>query len=398
MALGLPKNNQPLVLVMCNALDDATRLQRQITTDSPAASRKVFNMCLALKLAGVRAYVLSLGRGRASGSGDCYRVKVCRVDRVLTVYAPFSHLRVWSELLSLFGHLKAVYRFASRPNKVIVFYNRQLAYLPSLYLASFLGYKCFLDLEDGEVESGKSLGVLSRFLVTQFEKHCRSGALLACSALEPMTSIRPTLAYYGTAESNCYELRLQSTAVTCLMPGTLTPSTGADTLAEAIRRLRDRQPAWCDLLTFEITGKGASLPLFQQLAATSGVPRVHVHGRTTDNRYREILNICDVGLALKPVGGHLADTTFPSKVIEFAGAGLLVLSSDISDVRAVFGDGARYLDRNDPESLIVSLAGIVRDRIAAQNTAKNGRQTVVNRFAPFQMGKQLRAFFFESNG
>lgn len=389
------RHDRPVVLVVCNALDDVTRMERRITTDSPAASRKVFLMAQALRLAGVRPVVLSLGRGRADGSGDAFAAKACRVGGVPTIYAPFSHRRGHSELLSLFGLLGPLRRLARHSRRAVIFYNRIPAYLPLLRAASRLGYRSFLDLEDGEVIAGRSLKErLARIVPAQFDRHCRDGALLACSALEAMTTVRPVHCYYGTAVGDVDVPRWQTDRITCLMSGTLAPDTGAPLLIEAIRRLRSRQPDWAAGLCFEVTGKGESLAAFEQLAAESGLPRVRVHGRTSDARYLEILRGCEIGLALKPVGGALADTTFPSKVIEFAGSGLLVLSTDISDVRRLLGDGARYLERNDPELLIERLAAIAADRQAAARCARQGRQAAEHHCAPSRAGEDLRQFLF----
>lgn len=387
--------DRPVVLIVCNALDDTTRLQRRITTDSPAASRKVFQMARALRLAGVRAYVLSLGRGRPDGSGRSFAGAVRRVGGVPTVYAPFSHRRGWSAVPSLVGLLPVLKRLSDHPRRAVIFYNRLPAYALAVERASSLGYRCFLDLEDGGLPSGELLRDAGAGLVARhFDRRCHAGALLACSALAQATRIRPTHCYYGTADDPEPLGRGSATAWRVLMSGTLAPETGAPMLVEAIRRLRERQPAWASGLQFEVTGKGDSLPAFVRLAAEPGWPAVHVHGRTTDVRYHEILDGCDVGLALKPVGGPLAHTTFPSKVVEFASAGLLVLSTDISDVRRVLGDGARYLDRDDPEQLIERLAEIALDRAAASRCAEVGRRAVRRQCAPLAAGEQLREFLF----
>lgn len=352
-------------------------------------------MCQALRLVGLRPYVLSLGRGHAEGSDSAFPARVCRVGRVPTIYAPFSHRRGWSELLSLFGLLKPLRRLACHPQRAVIFYNRMPAYLPVLREASRLGYRSFLDLEDGEFVTGHSLkNLLARLFPKLFDRHCRDGALLACSALEAMTTVRPVHCYYGTAVGDVDVPRWQTDRITCLMSGTLAPDTGAPLLIDAIRRLRVRQPSWASGVRFEVTGKGESLAAFEQLAAEPGLPQVHVHGRTSDVRYLEILRGCEIGLALKPVGGALADTTFPSKVIEFAGSGILVLSTDISDVRRLLGDGARYLERNDPELLIERLAAIATDREAAARCARRGRQAAEQNCAPPRAGEDLRQFLF----
>lgn len=395
MISKLSSHESPTALVVCNALDDATRLERRISTDSPAASRKVFQMAQALRLAGVRPFVLSLGRGRADGSGLGFPGKATRVDRIPTVYAPFSHSRGWSELLSLFGLLRVLYRLSSSHNRVVVFYNRLPAYLIVMNWASFLGYRCFLDLEDGEVISGGHLKQrFYKWVAAQFDRHCNSGTLLACSALANMTLVRPVHCYYGTARGNDRVRHWRPVGIKCLMSGTLSPDTGAPMLVNAIQCLRARQSDWSKDVIFEITGMGESLPAFERLADEPGLPLVRVYGRTTNARYREILEGCDVGLALKPIAGVLADTTFPSKVIEYAGAGLLVLSTDISDVRRLLGSGARYLERNDPELLIERLAEIASDRGAAEYCANQGRAAAERYCGPQQAGNELREFLF----
>lgn len=398
MRNGHMRHDRLVVLIVCNALDDAIRQERRITTDSPAASRKVFMMAQALKQAGVHPVVLSLGRGRADDSGEAFAAKVCRVNGVPTIYAPFSHRRGVSELLSLFGLLKPLRRLARHPQRAVVFYNRVPAYLPLLCAASRLGYRRFLDLEDGEVATGRGAlrRLLAKSLPALFDHQCRDGALLACSALEAMTTVRPVHCYYGTAISDVEMPSGQSPrdGLTCLMSGTLSRDTGAPLLIETIQRLRTSFPAWAAGLRFEITGKGESLPEFERLATEPGFPTVRVHGRTSDVRYLEILRSCEIGLALKPVGGALADTTFPSKVIEFAGAGLLVLSTDISDVRRLLGNGARYLERNDPELLIQRLSDIAIDRETATRCAQQGRRAAENHCGPQRAGADLRQFLF----
>lgn len=389
------RSTRPTVVVVCNAFDDETRMQRRIRTDSPAASRKIFQMCMALKLAGVRPYVLSLGRGRSDGGNDSFASRVCRVNGVPTIYAPFSHRRWWSGVLSLFGLLVPILRLANRSDCAAIFYNRLAAYLPVLFTAFFSGYKCVLDLEDGEVSAGSTFRErIGGFVIGQFERCCRGGALLACSALAEMTKIRPVYCYYGIAAGGDDAQRWRDGSISCLMSGTLQQDTGALLLLDTIQRLRASRPQWANGLVFEVTGKGESLAEFYRLAAEPGFPKVVVHGRISDIQYLEILRRCDVGLALKPIGGKLANTTFPSKVVEFASSGLLVLSTDISDVRSLLGTGARYLKENDAELLIKELAEIVCDHETAKNCARIGRQAVNEFCDPERAGRDLKKFLF----
>lgn len=388
-----------VVLIVCNALDDATRLERGITTDSPAASRKVFMLGQALRLAGVRPIVLSLGRGRTDGSLRYFPRVVCRVCGIPVIYAPFSHLRFASEVISFFAFVGATLRFWRKPQRAVIYYNRLLAYLPTLYSTTLFGYRNILDLEDGEV-SGKSAGRLKskiqKFVCWNFDRLCNAGALLACKALSRMTKIRPIHCYYGTSSGAFPVPKCDASELRVLMSGTIAPDTGADLLIEAIRALRQMDAGWARHLRIDISGQGSSIETMRTISLEPGFPQVQVHGRLSDSQYRELLNSCDVGVALKPIGGPLADTTFPSKVIEFASSGLLVLSTDISDVRLLMGSGAVYLTRNDPEELIVLLQQICTNRALAAACAKEGHRAVASTCAAASAGDGLIRFIFES--
>jgi glycosyltransferase involved in cell wall biosynthesis len=386
------------VIVVCNAMDDITRIERGIETDSPAASRKVFQLCAALRQAGVRPLVLSLGRGRAGWSLGYFRRRVRRAVGVPVVYAPFSRLRWLSEFLSLLAPAGIAWRLRRRrPRATMIFYNRDAAHVPTLLAAALLRYPRVLDLEDGEVVRDAKAGRVSwrvRAIRALFDSLCSRGALLACSALERATAARPTMCYYGTASVSPDGSRWTGRDVKALMGGTLAADTGADTLIQAIRMLRQSQPAWASRLLLQITGKGPALIALQALAAEAGVPQVTVHGRTTDDEYRRIVESCEIGLALKPCGGPLADTTFPSKVVEMAGAGLLVLTTDISDVRAVLQDGALYLCNDEPGELIALLRSAVEDPAMARAMALSGTRAVLQRCAPDVAGRAVARFLF----
>ena len=386
------------LIYICNALDDSTRIERGILTDSPAASRKIFLLCKAMKNAGVRAVVISLGRGRQNGTGRYFGSTVRRVNGIAVIYLPFFHFPVFSELLSLvvlvpmFFHL----RFA-KGIRVAIFYNRMPFYLAGLTIARAFNIKTVLDLEDGTVKvTGWSLrSIKSRLLTEYFDFLCSGGALLACSALEGNTRLRPTLCCYGTCESGEVTIGEKNFPITVLFGGTVSSDTGANILISAIKILRERSPEWANRVQFEITGKGDCIAHFQNLAEDINFPKVVVHGRTTDEEYQRLLGRTQIGLALKPNCGELANTTFPSKVIELASYGILVLTTDISDVRKVFGANVVYLTRDDPQLLIEQLQWILENRAEANIMALSGKHSVETLCSLKRVGQELDLFLFE---
>ncbi|MDD5580244.1 MAG: glycosyltransferase [Methylobacter sp.] len=388
------------LLFICNALDDVTRLERGIVTDSPAASHKIFLITKAMQKAGVRAFLLSLGRGRQNGTGHYFRCKVLRVDGVPVIYLPFMHFPILSELLSLFSSIPVIWRMRLRKGKrTVLFYNRMPVYLAALAVAKILGFATFLDLEDGETDlkHGSLAGAKSRMLSRLYDTFCPEGALLACEALNDMTRIRPTQCCYGISENLPVKTDWSLSTITVLFGGTISEETGAPLLKNAINLLRDESSSWAKTIRFEITGKGNSLEAFKALAEDPRKPDVMVHGRTTDNDYLQILARTQVGLSLKPNEGKLADTTFPSKVIEFASHGILVVTTDISDVRKVLGEGSVYLDTDNPKELLKQLRWIVENRAAARDLSLKGVQAVSALCASEIVGLKLGRFLFESS-
>jgi glycosyltransferase involved in cell wall biosynthesis len=97
-------------------------------------------------------------------------------------------------------------------------------------------------------------------------------------------------------------------------------------------------------------------------------------------------------LALKLNTVALAETTFPSKVIEYAAAGMLVLTTDISDVRQVLGDGALYLQQDNALQLVSLFERVVQDRIGSQSMAALGCERVRAQCSPASAGRLVSDF------
>ena len=117
-------------------------------------------------------------------------------------------------------------------------------------------------------------------------------------------------------------------------------------------------------------------------------------GRLTDSQYDLLLKRSHVGLALKPNSGSLADTTFPSKVVEMAGAGLLVVTTRISDVDKVLRDGAVYLEDDDSGTLMSALCWAAERPDLAESVARAGTSEVARQCDGHAAGRLLSEFLF----
>ncbi|MFJ5362681.1 glycosyltransferase [Pectobacterium sp. CHL-2024] len=393
------------IIIVCNAIDDVVRSERNITTDSPAASRKVFMLADALADTDVHVDIVSMGRGKANGGFKFYNLKKIKNGNVNITYLPFTHIRFFSELLT-FLYLAIITACSiakgGYSDKAVIFYNRLPAYILSLFVSVIFRAKRIIDIEDGEIVSNerKSLKNKVKSIVPWlYDTFCKKdGAMLACSALSSMTKIEHTTCYYGTVSPVIRETTVfDKNKVSILLSGSLSEDTGAERLSNAIRLMRSESQRWRNV-QFEISGQGPSLQSFQDLMNGEGFPAVRVHGRLSNSDYHDLLVNCDVGLALKPIIGSLANTTFPSKVVEYANSGLLVISTDISDVRHVLGaDGAIFLSTDSEDEIINAFDKVIHDIAWSRKTAEEGKNNVLNLLAPECASNKLMNFIFRNS-
>jgi len=386
------------LIYLCNALDERTCLERGITSDSPAATQKVLKVTSALRKSRVTAVVLSLGRGRQQRSGRWFPAKVVREEGVPIIYAPFYDFPVLTHLVSLVGLLPLIWRLRSSYGlSAILAYNRLPHYLMAMELARLLRLRRFLDLEDGDVQEGSSAlrRWFGRALSVWFDHLCNAGGMLAASALGRQYGGQRTVCCYGVATPVPNDRNWDAKPLVVLLGGTLQRTTGAELFAEAVSYLRTSAQSGLDAIEFVITGKGDMAASLQELAEQDGLPKVRFLGSVSRGDYVREVRRAHIGLALKLPSSDLADTTFPSKVLELAAAGLLVLSTRVSDVPALFReDGAIYLNGENPKELAERLLWLVKHRDAVARTAARGQAYVAEACSPEKVGELLKVFFF----
>ena len=345
------------LIYVCNAIDDLTKIEREIKTDSPACTRKVFLNTQNLKSKNINPIILSLGRGKSNYSFKFYSSKVKRVNGVTVIYAPFLNFKFISEIISFLWPLVLIFRFKKmKGKKVFLFWNRTVAYIPTLIASSILKFRNILDLEDGNIP----LDFLTpnyfkvKFKTKIYDSLC-SHALVTCNKLKNNLKIKNVMCHYGFFEETVRNINFTHTEkINFHFGGTVSEITGSNLLIKSIRVLKKNNSKWLQKVNFIITGKGDLINDFKLLSNCNNFPTVKVYDQLSYIDYVKSLRSCHVGLALKPKTGNLADTTFPSKVIEIASNGLLLLSTDISDIKQIFKNGAVYTNSNinDLEKLI----------------------------------------------
>lgn len=382
-----------------NAVSDGLRADRGIVTDSPAATRKMIGLCRALRAVGVRASIVSMGRGGGTRSGRVYRGYVARIGGVPIIYGPVWDVPILSQIVSALWMGLCAARMALRDRRgVHLMYNQMSAYLLALVSLKLLRAKTFADIEDGPVAGNapaysRPLGTLSPRLFAYFVS---GGALLATSALANGTTVRPVKTYFGaipTKSAVAGEKEYADGPLRVLFAGYLNEDTGLTILSGAIALMQDSHDPLFENLVIETVGMGPGHEVLRSFRRDS-FPRVHVLGRLDAAGYAAVLARAHIGLSLKPVGGEVAESTFPSKTIEYAENGLSLIATDIGDVRSLFGDAAVYVESNDPTELVRHLRAALLNRQSTIAIAARANRLVYDRLSYAAAGHALEQFFF----
>lgn len=379
---------------ICNVFEEKVKKERCISTDSPAASGKVIRLCRAVRSAGGFVSIISLGRGRQSGDWKAFSPTIRRSGRVPIVYLHYLNVPILTHIITALSLCTVLWRVTDR-NSVLIFYNSEPYYTLALVLNRILGRRCILDLEDGSRSDDKSLrGVINGYLLRLYNILIDGGAMLASTSLISQTPLEPKYVCYGVAPIIEVERHWSKGTLNVLFGGALLRDAGAELFLDALRVISRDYPQVHGRIKFFVTGTGDYAEKVKR-ASKSGVMDYLVFlGRVNKNEYQRILRNSHVGLCLKLPNSFMGQTTFPSKVVEIAANGLLLLSTRVSDVPLVFADNeAFFLDEVTPTALAESLVHILNNPEKSRQMACNGKRKIRELLAPTIVGNELLRFW-----
>jgi glycosyltransferase involved in cell wall biosynthesis len=339
-----------------------------------------------------------MGRGRVGRFG-WHGVEQNMIEGIPTYFGPMLHVPVVSYLVTMaWLAWFALKNSDHKRPQAHLFYNQLTLYLPALMLLHMRGHKTYVDIEDAPIAdlSQKKGRFLPKFGANAppriFSSYVSGGALLASSALAAGTRVRPTLAYYGAVDIKNERSEKAGYPLHILVSGTLEPATGMTLLAQSLELIDLHNLS--KSITVHITGQGSSVFELQEVTKRLKNVKVMVLGRVGAEDYRKTLEQADIGLSLKLVGGPYADSTFPSKAIEYAENGLMIISTDISDVRTIFGNSARYLTTNSPAALAETIIAAAQNPRETRMLGRQAQRIITDRLSYPRAGEMLKDFFF----
>jgi glycosyltransferase involved in cell wall biosynthesis len=213
--------------------------------------------------------------------------------------------------------------------------------------------------------------------------------MVANAQLLGQIKTRPAYLYYGVAQT----IRIPKPwtgKLQVLFSGHLSNATGVDILINALLALKEVSPRAFSGLRVIATGDGDLAAQLREVADNDLRGFLEFRGRVSDREYREVLRTSHIGLCLKKANHSMGQSTFPSKVVEFASWGLLVVSYKVSDVSTLFPeDGAILLEDVTAHELGSVLKRIVEVPSEAQRRAETGQAAITKRLNPQSVAQDL---------
>lgn len=361
-----------------------------------AAARKVAGMVAGIRAHAQRAVIVSSPIVTASRSRFFFGGFACRDARLPCAYLPAISVRGLNRLFAAFCYLRFAWQQVERDD-IVILYNYFPEYIP---VAAWLRWRIgrervMLDIEDGPRSDEKDLrGFVTRFSLRVLKHLCSKRAIVVSRELAQSLAIADACVVNGVCAEPSARPRPFGTPVTFLFGGTIEPATGLDLFVAAVRRFADEHRELASRVRFVVTGFGGveKVDALARDVAAAGVS-VALHQDLGPSEYRQLLAQADVGLSLRIPGTALATTTFPSKVVEFASHGLLVLSTDVSDIRLLFDErNAALLPEATPHALAGRIASILLSPDSHRRMAALGQRTIASSCGTREVGDRLLAF------
>jgi glycosyltransferase involved in cell wall biosynthesis len=376
-----------------NAFEETVLRERAISGDSPAASGKVIRVCRAVRSAGGKTYVVSLGRGRQKGTWKLFPPIIRRSGSAPVIYTAFYDAPLFTHIVSMLSLCVIMIKLTNRYS-TIIYYNYLPHYIPTLLVNYVLGRNSILDIEDGYIQDDKSFkGLINKLLLKTFNRLCTGGAMLASSALKFQASLSRNYVCYGVAPCVSIDKDWSEDRLQILFGGSLLKDTGAVILLEAIELIQLHHSDLASKFKFIITGFGDYSAELEKVALT--YPNlVDYYGNVDADAYRALLRRSHIGLCLKIPDLSMGATTFPSKVIELTAYGLLLISTRVSDVPKVFStEMALLLDDVSATGLVEALTRIYEDPQYYYQMSLRCKKMISQLYTSEKVGSELLRFW-----
>lgn len=277
-----------------------------------------------------------------------------------------------------------------------------------LLAARLFGAKAWLHIQDFEVDSAFSLGILSGGTLRRAAEGCERTLLRRFDRVSTISAkMMERLADKGVAEENRIEspnwvdtaivhpqdrmtlirteLGLKPDTVVALYSGSMTLKHGLETVVEAARALQQPQPN----LMFVFCGAGAIRN--DLIEWTRGLPNVRFLGLQPAERLSELLSTADIHLL--PQRAEVADLVLPSKLAPMLASGrpVLTMAAPGTQLATEIEGAGIVIPAGDPAALTAALTQLAGDVSLRQRLGETARNQAVRRWDMQAILRRLEA-------
>ena len=396
------------MIYLTNYVGPQVRTARGIVSDSVAGSKKSADLVRVMEAAGMKVAFLSLGWKRATWSLRSYPSTREIVDgRFVCEYGgllDFPMLNLITNVVSV-GRLvakKAAEGQARGLSCRLLFYNPSVQMtLVALYARLVLGLPLYVQLEDG-THVIPTVGTFRRvaYAISQeIIQRLVSGAILVSSVMRKGYERIPHVICRGVAapelasasHSTLDDLRIVCGrgVLTFLFGGTLDEIRGIDLLMTALEQADADSDFHAARVRFVITGTGPLESGVRERCEVLKRVRIEFVGLVDTATYRQILRETHVAMALQDPHHPYSQACFPSKVIEYMTAGILVLTTGVADIDEFADGGVVLLDPSSPQALVEIWKDIIDRPSHYAQIAAAGQALVLEQCSPDHIGLMI---------
>jgi glycosyltransferase involved in cell wall biosynthesis len=370
---------------------------------SGAGERKMISVTRAMRSVGLRAVMLSIPFVGAKAQRAFYLQQIMtRGDGVPAVFLPTSRSPVLRKILGpVFLTVFAMRRI--RRSDRVVFYNHALEYLLVLVWFKLAGVRVYLDIEDapGGDESGLR-GVLSKISFWVIFKLTETRKIVVAEHVARALELADYVVVRGVSSQNDgdqlwpdipkWQVLRDGGDLVLHYGGTLLHDTGVDLFCVAVKELARNAERLARPVVFKVTGIG-EIDKVRALGSRidpGGIVRVELLPRLSWAEYQTELGLCHASLSLRKPGSHMANRTFPSKVIEITAAGLALIVTDRGDVATLFDAETAFpvLDYT-PAALAEVIVTMAANPERVEHVARAGFSLSNHTFSSRVVGKDM---------
>ena len=288
-----------------------------------------------------------------------------------------------------------------RRTDIVILYNFFPEYILSALALRLLGNAPFLDVEDAPIPATHTItSYLSWFSFFLLRRICRPRCITVSQRIANDFGLHDALVVYGAAppvvshHSNLTLAVAEGRAqIHFVYGGSLLRETGIELFCNSMRAIATAPADLRARIKVTVTGFGSESKMEELRLEIGRDFDFEWRGEVSLDVYTAILRNADVGLCLKVPGTAMADTTFPSKVVEILRERLLLVTTPVSDIPLLFeGTTAVLLTESFADSLAESMLAIAGSPQQYVPIAEAGIGRADRLFSYNEVGRRVSSF------